>query len=81
MNLNFLMKWAARPLPFVWADGRIYIHTFSTINLFYYILSKGPAHVVQGPTGKTGAPDGQTATGQPYGLREGLRLYNVIKQK
>ncbi len=56
------MKWAARPGPLVWANGRIYVHLLQSI--FFYILRKKPAHIVQQFTRKTtGAPDGLSATG------------------
>ncbi len=42
----------------------------------YYILRKGPAHIIQRPTGKTpGAPDGQSATGLIPGAVLGVSGY------
>ncbi len=59
---------------FVWAVERIC--TFTTIH-FLYILRKGPAHIVQRPTGKTpGAPDGQSATAPNPQLLPGRRRIN-----
>ncbi len=45
------------------SSGPMEGYTYIYYNPFLYILRKGPAHIVQWPTGKTpGAPDGQSAT-------------------
>ncbi len=63
------MKWAARPGPFVWADGRIYLHLLQSI--FYIYYAKGR------PTLYSGAPDGQSTTAS-YNLIN-ARYNNFLK--
>ncbi len=54
----------------------IVINFFNRLTALIYILRKGPAHIIQQPTGKTpGAPDGQSATGLIPGAVLGVSGY------